>query len=154
MEIVTRVVDAEGRRRALLHLADSEILLDHSPIRSAYPFLTAFVWISNLSTRAQVLVDMSLVTCKQYLDYGAERRDMVASRMIGYFQPAINQPVVSYDKFQYNKSVVADYRLSDHQSNGDCGRFTGNQEADHRPEFDRRVSSSHAYLSLATTKHQ
>jgi acid stress chaperone HdeB len=34
---------------------------------------------------AQVILDMSLITCKQFLEYPPERKDLVASWMSGYF---------------------------------------------------------------------
>lgn len=64
---------------------------------------------TNFAARAQVILDMSLITCRNYLDYDGERQNMVAAWMSGYFNASINQPLVSYDRFQYNKKVVTDY---------------------------------------------
>ena len=58
---------------------------------------------------AQVILDMSLISCEQYLEYSPSRQEMVAAWMSGYFNASINQPVVSLEKFEYNKRVVTDY---------------------------------------------
>jgi acid stress chaperone HdeB len=58
---------------------------------------------------AQVILDMSLITCEQYLEYDPARKEMVAAWMSGYFNASINQPVVSLERFEYNKHVVTDY---------------------------------------------
>ena len=59
--------------------------------------------------RAQVILDMSLISCEQYLEYSPSRQEMVAAWMSGYFNASINQPVVSVERFEYNKRVVTDY---------------------------------------------
>ena len=65
---------------------------------------------AGVPARAQVILDMSLITCEQYLGYDAARQEMVASWMSGgYFNASINQPVVSLERFEYNKRVVTDY---------------------------------------------
>ena len=68
-----------------------------------------FVLSAAPSARAQVILDMSLITCQQYLGYDPERQEMVASWMSGYFNASINQPVVSFERFEYNKKTVGDY---------------------------------------------
>lgn len=72
-------------------------------------FSTMFLLIMLLPARAQVILDMSLITCQQYLGYDPERQEMVASWMSGYFNASINQPVVSFERFDNNKRTVADY---------------------------------------------
>ena len=34
---------------------------------------------------------------------------MVAAWMSGYFNASINQPVISVERFEYNKRIVKDY---------------------------------------------
>lgn len=68
-----------------------------------------FVLSAAWSAHAQVILDMSLITCQQYLGYDPERQDMVAAWMSGYFNASINQPVVSFERFEYNKRTVSDY---------------------------------------------
>ena len=57
----------------------------------------------------QVKVDMSLVTCKQYLASDADRQDMIAYWMSGYFQASRSQPVFDFARFANNKKAVANY---------------------------------------------
>ena len=62
-----------------------------------------------LPAHAQVVLDMSLITCGQYLSYDPERQEMVAAWMSGYFNASRNQPMVSFDRFEYNKKIVTTY---------------------------------------------
>jgi len=64
---------------------------------------------AGVPARAQVILDMSLITCEQYLGYDAARQEMVASWMSGYFNASINQPVISVDRFEYNMRIVKDH---------------------------------------------
>jgi len=57
----------------------------------------------------QVKVDMSLVTCKQYLASDADRQDMIAYWMSGYFRASRSQPVFDFARFANNKKAVANY---------------------------------------------
>ena len=57
----------------------------------------------------QIKVDMSLVTCKQFLSSDAERRDMIAHWMSGYFRASRNQPVLDFQRFANNKRAVESY---------------------------------------------
>lgn len=57
----------------------------------------------------QIKVDMSLVTCKQFLSSDAERRDMIAYWMSGYFRASRNQPVLDFQRFANNKRAVESY---------------------------------------------
>ena len=58
---------------------------------------------------AQVKVDMSLITCKQYLSSAAERREMIASWISGYFRASRSQPVFDFQRFANNKKAVENY---------------------------------------------
>jgi acid stress chaperone HdeB len=57
----------------------------------------------------QVRVDMSLITCKQFLSSEAERQDMIAYWMSGYFRASRNQPVFDFQRFANNKKTVGNY---------------------------------------------
>jgi hypothetical protein len=57
----------------------------------------------------QVKIDMSLITCKQYLGSDAERREMIASWMSGYFRASMSQPEFDFQKFANNKRAVENY---------------------------------------------
>jgi acid stress chaperone HdeB len=58
---------------------------------------------------AQVILDMSLLTCKDYLESNPERQELVAAWMSGYFNAARNQPTVDLKRFATNKKRVANY---------------------------------------------
>jgi HdeA/HdeB family len=56
-----------------------------------------------------IKIDMSLVTCKQYLSSDAERQDMVAYWMSGYVQASMNQPKFYFRQFATDKRAVTKY---------------------------------------------
>ena len=58
---------------------------------------------------AQVKVDMSLITCKQYLAGDAKAQQVIAYWMSGYFRASKNQPVFDFQRFANNKRKVASY---------------------------------------------
>jgi HdeA/HdeB family len=44
----------------------------------------------NVPAKAQVVLEMSMVTCGQYMGQGRERQDLIAAWMSGYFNAAKN----------------------------------------------------------------
>jgi len=54
-------------------------------------------------------VDMTLVTCKQYLTSDAERQDMIAYWMYGYVQASRNRPIFYFRQFENDKRAVSNY---------------------------------------------
>jgi acid stress chaperone HdeB len=62
-----------------------------------------------LTAQAQVILDMSLITCGEYLKSDPERQEMVAAWMSGYFNASRNQPMISFERFEYNKKNVTNY---------------------------------------------
>jgi hypothetical protein len=59
--------------------------------------------------RGQIKVDMSLITCRQYLSSDAERQEMIAYWMSGYFRASRNQPVFDFTRFANNRRAVGAY---------------------------------------------
>ncbi len=59
--------------------------------------------------RSQIILDMSLITCKQYLESDAERQELIAAWMSGFFNASRNQPRVDFARFAQNKKRVAKY---------------------------------------------
>jgi hypothetical protein len=57
----------------------------------------------------QVKVDMSLITCKQFLSSDAQRREMIASWISGYFRASRSQPVFDFQRFANNKRTIENY---------------------------------------------
>jgi acid stress chaperone HdeB len=62
-----------------------------------------------LPARAQVIVDMSLITCQQYFDNPPDRQKLIAWWMRGYFSAAKNLSVVDFRYVEYNTKVVTAY---------------------------------------------
>ena len=59
--------------------------------------------------RAQTVLDMTMITCKQYLDQPAERQELLASWMSGYFNVARNNAVLDTTRFERNRKIVTTY---------------------------------------------
>ena len=57
----------------------------------------------------QVKIDMSLITCKQYLAGDTQAQQMIGYWMSGYFRASKNQPVFDFQRFADNKRKVASY---------------------------------------------
>ena len=57
----------------------------------------------------QVRIDMSLITCKQYLSSDPQRQELIASWMSGYFRAAMNQPIFDFQRFANNRKIVGNY---------------------------------------------
>ena len=57
----------------------------------------------------QIKVDMSLITCKQYLSSDAERQEWIAYWMSGYFRASRSEPVFDFQRFANNKKAVGNY---------------------------------------------
>jgi acid stress chaperone HdeB len=58
---------------------------------------------------AQVLLDMSLLKCKDYLEAPPDRQELIAAWMSGYFNASRNQPTVDLSRFAANKNRVEKY---------------------------------------------
>ena len=57
----------------------------------------------------QIKIDMSLITCRQYLTSDADRRDMIAAWMSGYFRASMGQTIFDYQRFANSKRAVGNY---------------------------------------------
>ncbi len=57
-------------------------------------------------TKAQVVLDMTMLTCRQYLEADKERQDIIAAWMSGYYSAARNNPVFNASLFNNNRSKV------------------------------------------------
>jgi len=67
--------------------------------------------LAALSTpaKAQVIVDLSLVTCGQYMGKDRDTQDVIAAWMSGYFNAAKNQSMVDLARFERNRKAVEKY---------------------------------------------
>ena len=59
--------------------------------------------------KAQVVIDMTMLTCKQYLEADKDRQDVIAAWMSGYFNAAKNNAVFNASLFQQNRNRVSAY---------------------------------------------
>ena len=57
----------------------------------------------------QIKIDMSLVTCREYLNADPDRRDMIAAWMSGYFLASRGQAIFDFNRFANNKRVVGSF---------------------------------------------
>lgn len=65
------------------------------------------VVVSAAPANAQIVLDMSLVTCEQFLKSPLERQVMLTSWMSGYFSASQNRPQVDLRYLKRNGDVVA-----------------------------------------------
>lgn len=56
--------------------------------------------------RAQVVLDMTMLTCRQYLEADKDRQDLIAAWMSGYYSAAKNNPVFNAALFQQNRNKI------------------------------------------------
>lgn len=64
---------------------------------------------AGLPAGAQVRVDMSLITCGQYLNAAFDQQETIAAWMSGYYNASRNQSVVDVNRFERNKKTVVNY---------------------------------------------
>jgi acid stress chaperone HdeB len=74
-------------------------------LASGLLLLAAAAW----PAKAQVIVDMSLITCQQYLDSPPDRQNLIAWWMRGYFSAAKNFSVIDFRYIDYNTKIVTAY---------------------------------------------
>jgi acid stress chaperone HdeB len=65
--------------------------------------------LASTDARSQAVIDMTMITCKQYLESDRDRQDIVASWMSGYFNAARNNAVLDTSRFEKNKATVTNY---------------------------------------------
>jgi acid stress chaperone HdeB len=65
--------------------------------------------VSVTPVSAQVILDMSLITCKQFLESPPDRKDLIASWMSGYFSASKNLYLIDFRYVERNEKVVGNY---------------------------------------------
>jgi acid stress chaperone HdeB len=65
--------------------------------------------LAGTDVKAQAVIDMTMITCKQYLESDRDRQDIIASWMSGYFNAARNNAVLDTSRFERNKATVTSY---------------------------------------------
>lgn len=69
----------------------------------------ALLLASMAPASAQVVIDLSLVTCKQLLESDAERQSLISSWMAGYFSATKNLNELDIRYVKRNAKVVGSY---------------------------------------------
>ncbi len=67
--------------------------------------------------RAQTILEMSALTCKNYMEAPPDRQELIAAWMSGYFNAERNMPTVDFVRFATNKKLVAKYCRSHRKAN-------------------------------------
>ena len=62
-----------------------------------------------VTVRAQVMLDLSQITCKQFLASDAERQALVGSWMSGYFSATKDLNILDFRYVERNRKVVGNY---------------------------------------------
>lgn len=68
--------------------------------------LVAASALAVTEARAQVVLDMTMLTCRQYLEADKARQDLIAAWMSGYYNAAKNNPVFNATLFASNRNKV------------------------------------------------
>jgi uncharacterized membrane protein YjdF len=71
--------------------------------------LAAVLATVPLPSQAQVKVDMSNMTCGDWLGYTPEQQNFVRYWLSGYYSAAANMPVLNYKRLQANTAKLAAY---------------------------------------------
>ena len=88
-------------------------------IRLFYTAVAAVVAIAGGygQARAQLILEMSMLKCKDYLDAPLDRQEWIAAWMSGYFNAERNIPMVDLKRFSTNKKKVEKYCRSNKKDN-------------------------------------
>ena len=62
-----------------------------------------------IPARAQAVLDLSLVTCRQLLESDAERQALIGSWMSGYFSASKNLDTLDFRYVERNRRVIGNY---------------------------------------------
>jgi acid stress chaperone HdeB len=62
-----------------------------------------------VTARAQVMLDLSQITCKQFLASDAERQALVGSWMSGYFSATKDLNILDFRYVERNRKVVGKF---------------------------------------------
>jgi acid stress chaperone HdeB len=71
--------------------------------------VAAAVLIASAPVKAQVILEMSALTCKNYLEAPPDRQELIAAWMSGYFNAERKMPTVDFGRFATNKKQVGKY---------------------------------------------
>jgi acid stress chaperone HdeB len=63
----------------------------------------------TVPARAQMVLDLSLITCRQLLASDAERQALIGSWMSGYFSASKNLDTLDFRYVERNRRVIGNY---------------------------------------------
>jgi acid stress chaperone HdeB len=63
----------------------------------------------SVPAKAQVVLDLSLITCKQFLTSDPEKQALIGSWMSGYFSATKNLNILDFRYVERNRKVVGNY---------------------------------------------
>lgn len=70
----------------------------------------------SVPANAQVRIEMSEISCKQFAEYDAETQDFIANWMTGYFNSKNNMAVIDLKKLKHNTEKVLHYCKKKHNT--------------------------------------
>ena len=77
--------------------------------RNVIASISVLLFTSIAPAHAQVVIDLSLITCKQLLESDSERQILINSWMSGYFSATKNLNVLDFQYAKRNARVVGAY---------------------------------------------
>ena len=77
--------------------------------RNIIAIACALTIASIIPARAQVVLDLSLITCKQLLESDPDRQALIGSWMSGYFSASKNLNILDFRYVERNRKVVGNY---------------------------------------------
>jgi acid stress chaperone HdeB len=77
--------------------------------RNTVASFCVLLFMSIAPASAQVVIDLSVITCKQLLDSDAERQALISSWMSGYFSATKNLSELDFRYVKRNAKVVGNY---------------------------------------------
>jgi acid stress chaperone HdeB len=75
-------------------------------MKKAFYLAAALCAVGAPSANAQVMLDMSLITCRQALDSPPERLELITSWLAGYFSASKNLSSIDFRYLERNQRVV------------------------------------------------
>jgi acid stress chaperone HdeB len=75
--------------------------------RTLIAFAVAASALATTQAKAQVVLDMTMLTCRQYLEADKARQDLIAAWMSGYYNAAKGNPVFNATLFTSNRNRIA-----------------------------------------------
>ena len=78
-------------------------------LRSATVAAALVVASAYGAAKAQIILEMSALKCKDYMEAPPQRQELIAAWMSGYFNAARDLPTVDFGRFATNKKLVEKY---------------------------------------------